>query len=121
MVILRPRNIPKFEEAILKIKCDKLHVNYYVQYVAYPLARIEFLKRNEYTHLVIVTDDLIVTPRDFEILKTDAEKYDVVSGWANNWLYGPWAEYSSVSFTLPLKTTIRRNNGRLSLCYNTSS
>jgi len=101
MVIFRPRNIPRFEEAISKIKVDKLNINYYPQHIAYPLARIEFLKRKEYTHFVLMTDDLIITPRDYELLKKDAEKYDVVSGWANNWLKGYWADYSSVSFKLP--------------------
>jgi hypothetical protein len=101
MVIFRPRNIQRFEEAIVKIKADKLHINYFPQHIAYPLARIEFLKRKEYTHFVLVTDDLIVTPKDYDTLLNECENYDVISGWANNWLYGPWADYSSVSFTMP--------------------
>jgi hypothetical protein len=100
LVVFRPRNIPRFEEALSKIKVDKLHINYYPQHIAYPLARIEFLKR-DYTHFVILTDDLIFTKRDYEILKGECDKYDVISGWANNWIVGPWAEYSSVSFKLP--------------------
>jgi hypothetical protein len=101
LVVFRPRHIAKFEEAIVKIKADKLHINYFPQHIAYPLARIEFLKREEYTHFVLITDDLIVTPKDYDTLLNECEDYDVISGWANNWLYGPWADYSSVSFTMP--------------------
>jgi hypothetical protein len=101
VVVFRPRQIAQFEEAIIKIKADKLHINYFPQHIAYPLARIEFLKREEYTHFVLVTDDLIVTPRDYDLLKGECNDYDVISGWGNNWLYGPWAEYSSVSFSMP--------------------
>jgi len=101
LVIFRPRHIAQFEEAIKKIEGDKLNINYYPQHIAYPLARIEFLKRKEYTHFVLITDDLIVTPKDYQTLKEECENYDVISGWGNNWLYGPWAEYSSVSFTMP--------------------
>jgi hypothetical protein len=101
LVIFRPRNIQMFEEAIVKIKADKLHINYFPQHIAYPLARIEFLKREEYTHFVLITDDLIVTPKDYDTLLNECEDYDVISGWGNNWLYGPWADYSSVSFSMP--------------------
>ncbi len=101
IVVFRPRNITMFEQAIKEIEGDKLNINYFPQHIAYPLARIEFLKREEYTHFVLLTDDLIVTPKDYETLKDECENYDVISGWGNNWLYGPWAEYSSVSFTMP--------------------
>jgi hypothetical protein len=100
-VIFRPRHIPEFEEAIEKIKADKLNINYFPQHIAYPLARIEFLKRKEYTHFVLITDDLIVKPEDYDTLLNECENYDVISGWSNNWLEGPWAEYSSVSFSMP--------------------
>ena len=101
MVIFRPRNDQKVMDAIAKVKVDKLWINYYPQHLAYTLARYEFLRRKEYTHFIIMTDDLVITPRDYEILKNECDKYDVISGWSNNWICGPWAEYSSVSFKLP--------------------
>ena len=101
LVIFQPRYNERFLDAVSKVKVDKLWINYYPQHIAYPLARIEFLKREEYTHFVIMTDDLIFTNRDYQILKGECEKYDVISGWANNWITGYWAEYSSISFKLP--------------------
>ena len=100
LIIFRPREIPQVLEAIAKLKVDKLWMNYYPQYVAYPLARMEFLKR-DYTHLVIMADDLVPTVEGFELLKSECNEYDSISGWMNNWIQGPWSEYSDISFKLP--------------------
>jgi hypothetical protein len=80
---------------------DKLWINYYAQLAAYPLARIEFLKREEYTHFVICPDDLIVKQRDIDILTNECERFDSISGWCNLWHTGPYSELSNVSFNLP--------------------
>lgn len=52
---------------------------------AYITLRNFFLKHNEYTHMAISPDDLIVTRHDFEILLDDIRRYDfpVISGICN--------------------------------------
>jgi hypothetical protein len=101
LIIFHARDIPMFLDAVSKLKMDKLWVNYYAQLAAYPLARIEFLKREEYTHFVILADDLIVRQRDLDILTNECERFDSISGWCNLWHTGPYSELSNVSFKLP--------------------
>ena len=79
-----PRDLTEFAEATAKIHCDKLWYKYYPQTDAYVFGRIWFLRHPEYTHFVILPDDLIITEDNFTTLKEDAEKYDVVSGWCRN-------------------------------------
>lgn len=75
-----PRDIPEVKEAVNKIKLDKLWVKYHEQELAYVLARNWFLESEEnYTHFVILPDDLICTHEQIEtLLKHDLS---VVSGW----------------------------------------
>jgi hypothetical protein len=100
LVIFHSRNIPQFLDAVSNLKIDKLWMNYYPQHLAYPLARHEFLKR-EYTHMVILADDLIVKQRDIDILTNECDKYDIISGWCNLWHIGPYKDLSNISFKLP--------------------
>jgi hypothetical protein len=79
-----PRDIPEFLEATAKIECDKLWLKYYNEDDAYRMAREWFLKNEQYTHLVILPDDLIITQSNFDTLLDDAEYYEVVSGWCRN-------------------------------------
>jgi hypothetical protein len=79
-----PRDRPEFLEATAKINCDKLWIKYYNQDDAYRIAREWFLTNKQYTHLVILPDDLIVTQNDFDVLCEDANNFNVVSGWCRN-------------------------------------
>jgi len=79
-----PRDLPEFLEATAKINCDKLWLKYHPQEEAYVIAREWFLTNKQYTHLVILPDDLIITQDDFDTLCEDAKKFDVVSGWCRN-------------------------------------
>jgi hypothetical protein len=82
-----PRNIEPFNNAAAQLHIDKLWVKYYPEIEAYQHARDYFLKhREEYTHLIILPDDLIVTEPDLYVLMFDINRkhYDVISGWCRN-------------------------------------
>ncbi len=78
MFIPSARDLPEFKEATDKLKFDKLWVKYYPQEEAYTVGRNWFLKhKEEFTHFVILPDDLIVKQEDIERLLKDV----VISGW----------------------------------------
>jgi hypothetical protein len=74
------RDLREFYDATNKLPYDKLWVKYYPQYEAYVVARWTFLNNpKNYTHLVIVPDDLIVTQ---DVIERLLEHPDIViSGW----------------------------------------
>lgn len=77
-----PRNLPKFNECISKVKkYDKLWVKYWEQTQAYMIARNWFLNDEEYTHLVIFPDDMIGFEHQIDLLLK--YRLPVVSGWCN--------------------------------------
>jgi hypothetical protein len=79
-----PRDLPEFNEATAKLKYDKIWLKYYNEDDAYRLGSFWFLQHPEYTHFIILPDDLIVTPDDIEQLMKDTEEHDVISGWCRN-------------------------------------
>ena len=84
LVIFNPRNIPEFYKAIEKIhRVSKLWIRYFPQNEAYNKARAFFLK-SDYTHLMILPDDLLVTQADVDAILNHDESYDSISGWCNN-------------------------------------
>ena len=88
LVILQFRRLPQVLESIKDLKIDKLWVKWYGQLTkpdAYSVARSEFLKR-DYTHFLLLTDDVIVKQEHIDDLILDAERYpdhEVISGWFN--------------------------------------
>ncbi len=73
------------EKVIVNLPDDKLWCKYYKpEILAYNIIQEQFLD-SDYTHIVIIPDDLLVNREDYEILKQDMEKYpeDVVSGYCN--------------------------------------
>lgn len=90
IVIPSPRDIPDFKESMNTItKYDKLWVKYhYPEITAYKRIRHEFLTNDEYTHLVIVPDDLIITQDKLDILINDyshiqAAEDTIITGYSN--------------------------------------
>jgi len=77
-----PRNIPAVNEARDTIPDDKFIVKYVHAPQAYTLIREFFLKHEDYTHLVICPDDLVVNGLHIEKLCYDLELYNypVLSG-----------------------------------------
>lgn len=93
-----PRDLPEFKDSVDKLKFDKLWVKYYDQESAYQVGRNWFLE-HEYTHFVILPDDLIVKQEDIERLVD----YNITSGWC---VHGKSPKErvgkdSNISLTLP--------------------
>lgn len=78
-----PRDIPEFLSAIALIHDDKIWAKYHTEFDAYCILRNFFLEHTEYTHLVIIPDDLIVTRSEYEYLKEQVKNYPVFSGTCN--------------------------------------
>jgi hypothetical protein len=80
-----PRDIPEVRVAWDTLPCDKFLVKYQDEKTAYKLLRDFFLEHNEYTHMVICPDDLIVTKEVFKILSDDQTvfNYPVLAGICN--------------------------------------
>ncbi len=84
-----PRNHPLFLDALKKLDfVDRLWAKFFIpEKHAYDLLRNYFLANEQYTHLVILPDDLIVTPEQLKSLIDTVEnnynKYPVFSGVAN--------------------------------------
>lgn len=95
-----PRDIPEVKQNQDTIECDKLLVKYYHAKRAYKIIRSYFLDHEEYTHLILHPDDLIVNNEHFNILKSDIERHDyqVLSGTCNVSTIGQ--EEESLAITL---------------------
>src|SRR5438105_2355903 len=80
-----PRDIPEFFEAAAFLPADKFWIKYHREADAYSKIRRFFLERSEYTHMVLLPDDLIVRAEDFTKLMGTAAvyKFDVISGICN--------------------------------------
>jgi hypothetical protein len=110
LVIFQPREIPVFLNTVSKIKVDKLYVKFHAEEEAYRKARDWFLS-HDYTHFIILPDDLLITQADLDQLVEDAKSYDVISGYCRNtirqrhdWRGEPETEETAdtnVSFSLP--------------------
>lgn len=86
-----PRSIPEFEDATDKLNADKLWLKFYPEEEAYEVARHWFLAHEEFTHLAILPDDLLVSEQDLIHLKQDSEYFDVINGWCRNTIrLTPW-------------------------------
>ena len=78
-------NIKEVEKWNESLPCDKIIPRYFLEWPAYQLMRNFFLRHKEYTHLVLATDDIVVTPEHILQLQEDIEKFDysVLSGVMN--------------------------------------
>jgi hypothetical protein len=80
-----PREIPEVKAVIDRLPDDKLWLKYYTpEILAYNIIYEQFMD-SDYTHIVLIPDDLVVSLRDYEILKEDMAKYpeNVVCGYCN--------------------------------------
>lgn len=102
LVLLQPRIIPEFITSASSIKNDKLWVRFYNLDDACQKATEFFLDKRDYTHMAILTDDIIFNQDNFDTLKQDIidYHYDVISGWSNgNTTFGQ--NDSNISLSLP--------------------
>lgn len=79
-----PRDISDFEESLEKLPADKLLAKYMHEKEAYENLREWFL-HSTYDYMVIVPDDLIVSPEAFDVLLQDLQttEFPVLSGICN--------------------------------------
>ena len=93
-----PRDIPEVQEALNKIREDKLLVKYYPEKEAYSIIKRWFLGHKEYDYLCICPDDLVVTNKVFQQLKNKVEetKLPVLAGICNL----SWNELDRCSFCM---------------------
>ncbi len=80
-----PRDIPEFKQHIDQLKIDKLWLKYYKELDACLRMQRYFLKHPEYTHLIVIPDDLIVKQYDLTRLLVALHRHDyaVLSGICN--------------------------------------
>ncbi len=84
IVIPSPRDLDRVKLAIDLLPSDKLWIKYYTEIGAYTLMQKEFLK-SDYTHIILIPDDLVVTPDTYDMFIRDLEEFpdDIVSGYCN--------------------------------------
>lgn len=75
IAIPSPRDLAAFAEAVERLPADKLFVKYMPEKDAYDVIREFFLEHEEYTHLAILPDDLIVLPYHWAQLIFDLHEY----------------------------------------------
>lgn len=86
--ITKAHNITEFDNAVNEClsSYDKLWVCYYNSYEARQIIKDYFLKYDEYTHLVILPDDMIVNQSAIDLLINnleDGQNYQVLVGCCN--------------------------------------
>jgi hypothetical protein len=103
LCILNPRTIPEVLHLFEKIKgYDKLWLKNMNQVMAYHQLRLWFLEHTEYTHLIILLDDVLITQEEFDILRLDVEEGDYpVIGGIGNVSYLRLEEYSPCIDVMP--------------------
>lgn len=79
------RKIPRVMESWNEIQYDKLLVRMMLEPKAYKTGRDFFLEHEEYTHIVIAPDDMVLDYDSFMTLKRDVEEYEFsnIAGIAN--------------------------------------
>ena len=80
-----PRDYPEVYEALKKTGYARLYAKYFPEKIAYNLLRDWFLDHEEYTHMVICPDDLIIEKEHVDTLIADLKEYDfpVLAGVCN--------------------------------------
>ena len=95
-------DLPEVIDGLNSIPCDKLQVSYFKY--PYPHRIIEdwFYTHKEYTHLIMIPNDLVYNNENFQRTKEAIEKYDypVLSGLCNVDLKQHKTDYN-VCFKLP--------------------
>lgn len=71
-----PRNIELVSDSWSELPYDKYIVKNRLEKEAYQNGRDFFLEYDEYTHLVICPDDIVIDYDSFELLKRDMEEYE---------------------------------------------
>ena len=97
-----PRDIREVYEALRDTGYDRLYAKYYPEKTAYELMRRYFVDHEEYTHLVICPDDLVIKKEHMDALVEDLQKddYACLSGVCNV-DQGSNKNYLNITYNLP--------------------
>lgn len=97
-----PRDIDQVTKCHQQIPFDRVYAKYFVEREAYWHLRNFFLQHPEYTHMIIIPDDLVFTPQDVKSLYHDLREYDypILSGICNVDL-GEYKDKWSITQNLP--------------------
>lgn len=100
-----PRDIPEVYEELKLTGHDRLYAKYYPEKIAYRLLQKWFLDHEDYTHLVICPDDLIIKKEHLDRLISVLREYDypVLSGVCNV-DQGANKDFLNVTYNLPHPT-----------------
>jgi len=111
LCIPSPRDIREVYEELKNTGYDRLYAKYYPEKTAYNLLRDYFLDHEEYTHLVICPDDLIIKKQHIDKLIQDlGNDYPVLSGVCNV-DQGTNKDFLNITFNLPHpKRTVPERN-----------
>lgn len=107
-----PRDITEVYDALKETGYDRLYAKYYPELKAYQLLREYFLDHEEYTHLVICPDDLVIEKKHIDALIEDLQKsdYPVLSGVCNV-DQGDNKDLLNITYNLPHpKRTVPKKN-----------
>jgi hypothetical protein len=86
IVTMSVRDFPIFEYWRNQIRlCDRLEIKNFIHEEAHEISRKYFLDNKQYTHYIMLAEDVIARPDDVKLLLEDIEKYDypVVCGYCN--------------------------------------
>lgn len=103
-------DIPKVLEAVLSIKQDKLVVSYFPYPYPHRICQLYFMQHPEYTHLIMVPNDLEVNDTHIEKIRDMVETFDyqVCSGVCNVDT-AKFKDYWNITSNLPeLRYDLRR-------------
>lgn len=78
LAVFHARDIPEFHKSIAKIPYDQLWINYYPTVQAAHIAKETFLNMPQYTHLALVSDDLILTYAGVEKMINNIMSYNLL-------------------------------------------
>lgn len=97
-----PRDIPEVYQELKQTGYDRLYAKYYPEKTAYELMRKYFVDHQEYSHLVICPDDLIIKKEHIDRLIEDLQKndYAILSGVCNV-DQGANKDYLNITYNLP--------------------
>jgi hypothetical protein len=73
-------DLPQVTEPLKSIPCDQVHISYFPYPYPHRIAENFFHAHKEYTHLLLIPNDLIVTKDHYNMMLEFVSKYDLAVG-----------------------------------------
>jgi len=77
LVYLQPKDIPEVLEPLKEIPSDKLYLKYYPYPLVYHEALVFIQRHSEYTHILWLQNDIVLTKKDFAKAKSQLLNYNL--------------------------------------------